>query len=95
MPLFIATDSEYIQEGLLSHFIDARFLPKRFEQREQTGGYVQRTDKDAMLTFVKEVSCLCACKNIINYGGFLNETSVRHKFIREPYDGLMDAVRKP
>jgi hypothetical protein len=95
MPLFIATDSEYIQEGLLSHFIDARFLPKRFEQREQTGRYVQRTDKDAMLTFVKEVSCLCACKNIINYGGFLNETSVRHKFIREPYDGLMDAVRKP
>jgi hypothetical protein len=25
----------------------------------------------------------------------LNETSVRYKFIREPYDGLMDAVRKP
>jgi len=79
--VFIATDSDYIQQRLLSHFIDSRFLSKRFELREQTGGYVHRTDKDAMLTFLKEVSCLCACRHIINYGGFLNENSVRYKFI--------------
>jgi len=81
VPVFIATDSDYIQQRLLSHFIDSRFLSKRFELREQTGGYVHRTDKDAMLTFLKEVSCLCACRHIINYGGFLNENSVRYKFI--------------
>jgi hypothetical protein len=85
-PVFIATDSEYIQEGLLSHFIDTRFFPKRFEKSEQTGGYVLRTDKDAMLTFLKEVSCLCACRRIIDIGGFLNEASVRSKIIRAPYD---------
>lgn len=81
VPVFIATDSEYVQQGLLSHFIDSRFLPKKFDLREQTGGYIHRADKDAMLTFLKEVSCLCACRHIINYGGFLNENSVRYKFI--------------
>jgi hypothetical protein len=95
LPVFIATDSEYIQQGLLSHFVDSRFFFKSFEQQEPTGGYVHRTDKDAMLTFLKEIGCLCACRHIINFGGFLNESSVRHKLIREPYDRLMAAARKP
>jgi hypothetical protein len=86
VPVFIATDSEYIQQTLLAHFTDARFFPKQFNQVEPTGRYVHRDDKDAMKTFVKEVGCLCACQKIISYGGFLNDSSVQAKIIKEPYD---------
>ena len=85
-PVFIATDSEYIQSRLLSHFTDARFLPKRFEKKEETGGYVLRADKEAMFTFIKEVGCLCACRRIIDIGGFLNAESVWPKLARAPYE---------
>ena len=84
--VFIATDSDYIQQTLLSHFIDSRFLPKKFDQRESTGGYVHRTDKEAMFTFLKEVCCLCACRKVINIGGFLNDGTIRSKIIEAPYD---------
>jgi len=83
--VFVATDSEYIQQMLASHFHDARFLPKSFDLQEPTGRYVHRQDKHAMFTFLKEVDCLCRCKRIINIGGFLNDRSVGHKILREPY----------
>jgi len=82
---FIATDSEYIQLMLASHFPDTRYLPKRFDLQESTGRYVHRQDKEAMFTFLKEVYCLCLCREIINVGGFLNDNWVRHKIIHEPY----------
>lgn len=83
--VFIATDSEYVQQMLVSHFRDARFLPKQFASHEATGRYVHREDKQAMFTFLKEIDCLCRCRRIINIGGFLNDRSVEQKFIREPY----------
>ena len=52
---------------------------------EATGRYVHRDDQNAMKTFVKEVGCLCACKMIISFGGFLNDSSVQAKIIQEPY----------
>ncbi len=85
VPVFIATDSEYVQKTLVAHFADARFLPKEFTQVEETGGYVHRDDKHAMKTFVKEVGCLCACRMIISFGGFLNDSAVQSKIIKEPY----------
>jgi hypothetical protein len=38
-----------------------------------------------MKTFVKEIGVLCACNKIISYGGFLNDSSVAAKIIKEPY----------
>jgi hypothetical protein len=84
--VFLATDSEYIQQTLASHFIDSRFLPKRFDLRHVTGGYVHRQDREAMLTFLREVGCLCACKRVINIGGFLNDGSVRSRTMESPYE---------
>jgi hypothetical protein len=84
--VFIATDSEYVQKTLLAHFRDAKFLPKRFDLAEATGRYVHRADKTAMKTFLKEVGCLCACRKIINVGGFLNEGLVQSKLLKEPYE---------
>lgn len=83
--VFVATDSEYVQQLLASHFSDTRFLPKKFDLQESTGRYVHRQDKAAMFTFLKEVACLCRCKRIINIGGFLNDESVRQKWMLEPY----------
>jgi hypothetical protein len=83
--VFVATDSEYIQQMLASHFADCVFLPKRFDQCESTGRYVYRRDKAAMVTFLKEVECLCRCQRVINIGGFLNDGSIRQKLMREPY----------
>lgn len=83
--VFIATDSEYIQQMLASHFYDARFFLKRFDLEEATGRYVHRQDRHAMFTFLKEVYCLCACSKIINIGGFLNDNSVKARVIKEPY----------
>jgi hypothetical protein len=82
---FIATDAEYIQQTLASHFKDAKFLPKKFDLQEATGRYVHRQDKHAMFTFLQEVDCLCRCSRIINIGGFLNDRSVKGKIIHEPY----------
>jgi len=83
--VFVVTDSEYIQQSLASHFFDTVFLRKRFELEEATGRYVSRRDKPAMLAFLQEVECLCRCKQIVNIGGFLNDRSVKHKLIQEPY----------
>jgi hypothetical protein len=55
---------------------------------EPTGRYVDRQDKEAMFTFLKEVECLCQCRNIINSGGFHQDSSVRHKILEEPYTNL-------
>ena len=85
VPVFIVTDSEYIQQRLASHFADSVFIPKKFEDAEAGGRYVRRSDKDAMKTFIKEIGCLCACKKIISNGGFLNDASVEAKIIRAPY----------
>jgi hypothetical protein len=85
VPVFIVTDSEYVQQTLASHFADAKFFPKSFDEVESTGRYVHREDQDAMKTFVKEVGCLCACKKIISFGGFLNDSAVQSKIIKEPY----------
>lgn len=84
--VFIATDSEYVQKTLVAHFRDAKVLPKRFDQVEATGRYVHRADKTAMRTFLKEVGCLCACRKVINIGGFLNEGLVQSKLLKEPYE---------
>ena len=85
VPVFIVTDSEYIQHTLASHFVDSVFFPKNFDDVESSGRYVNRDDKDAMKTFVKEIGVLCACKKIISYGGFLNDCAVQSKILREPY----------
>ncbi len=84
-PVFVVTDSEYIQQTLASHFADCLFFPKTFDLEQSTGRYVHRQDKDAMVTFLKEVDCLCRCAKIINIGGFLNDNSVRPKWLNEPY----------
>jgi ribonuclease HI len=86
VPVFIVTDSEYVQQILASHFVDSAFLPKKFDEVESSGRYVDRDDKDAMKTFIKEIDVLCACKKIISYGGFLNDCSVDSKIIEEPYN---------
>jgi hypothetical protein len=84
--VFVVTDSEYIQQMVASHFADCVFLPKTFDLTQSTGRYVHRQDKAAMVTFLKEVDCLCRCQKIINIGGFLNDASVEHKMIEAPYD---------
>jgi len=83
---FVATDSEYMQQMLASHFPDTKYLAKRFDHQEATGRYVHRQDKEAMVTFLKEIFCLCLCRKIVSVGGFLNEDSVRHKIIQKPYE---------
>jgi hypothetical protein len=82
--VFIATDSEYVQQRLVSHFQDAKYLDKPFDLKEPTGRYIRRQDKAAISTFLEEVECLCRCKRIINVGGFLNDESVAEKFIPNP-----------
>ncbi len=83
--VFIATDSEYIQQALASHFIDHKFLPKNFDLEESTGRYIHRLDKHAMFTFMQEVECLRLCNQVINIGGFLNDHSVANKILPQPY----------
>ena len=91
--VFIATDSQYIQTMLASHFNDARYIAKQFDLRQKTGNYVHRQDKQAMFTFLEEVDCLCRCRKIINIGGFLNERSVQRKIISEPYTDAITWTR--
>jgi hypothetical protein len=94
--VFVATDSEYVQQMLASHFSDCVFLPKNFDVCEPTGRYVSRPDKAAMVTFLKEVECLCRCQRVINIGGFLNDGSIRQKLMREPYrDAALMHLRAP
>jgi hypothetical protein len=83
--VFVVTDSEYVQLMLLSHFCDARVLPKRFANRETGGGYVNRRDPAAMRGFVMEVACLAACRLIVNIGGFINEEFLGAKIIQPPW----------
>lgn len=83
-PVFIATDSEYLQDKLRSHFVNALVLPKSFEAIEASGRYVGRQDASAMKTYLLEVECLCACRGIFNIGGFHNENSFKHKFFPLP-----------
>jgi hypothetical protein len=89
VPVFVVTDSEYIQQMLASHFHDARFLPKNFNQKEVSGGYIDRDDRAAVKTFVTEVACLMACRKIVNIGGFINEESVWEKMVQPPYDAAV------
>lgn len=83
--VFVATDSQYVQQMLASHFADIRFFTKNFDRLEPTGRYVHRQDKNAMITFLKEVECLCSCERIINIGGFLNDHAFRPKTMHLPY----------
>jgi hypothetical protein len=77
LPVFIVTDSEYIQHALAAHFHDAVFLPKEFDLTENGSRYVHRSDKPAMFTFLEEAFCLCECRRVINIGGFLNDQAAR------------------
>jgi hypothetical protein len=90
--VFVATDSEYIQQMLASHFHYSSFFPKAFDLTEANSRYVHRQDKRAMVTFLKEVYCICACSRIINIGGFLNERFVRDKVIEVPFREAARAV---
>jgi hypothetical protein len=83
--VFVASDSEYMQQMIASHFPDTVYWPKEFDLQEKTGRYVHRQDKNAMRTFVREVECLCQCRMIINVAGFLNDHAVRDRTISEPY----------
>src|SRR5580658_3247578 len=87
--VFIATDSQYIQTMLGSHFNEAAFLPKNFDLKEATGAYIHRLDKKAMFTYMQELTCLCSCRKIINVGGFLNEHAVKDKILEAPYEGAI------
>ncbi len=93
VPVFVVTDSEYIQQMLASHFHDARFLPKRFASKEVGGGYIDRHGAAAMRTFLTELICLSACRKILNVGGFVNDESIWEKMIWPPYDGAVVPVR--
>jgi hypothetical protein len=94
--VFVATDSEYVQQMLASHFHDARFWPKRFQEKAEGGRYVHRKDSADMRAFVAEVRCLTACGKIINVGGFMNEESIYNKTIYPPYDAaVLQAPRGP
>ena len=73
LPVFIVTDSEYIQQSLAAHFRSAVFLPKEFDLTENGSRYVHRSDKTAMITFLREAFCLGQCRSVINIGGFLND----------------------
>ena len=77
LPVFIVTDSEYIQQSLAAHFRSAFLLQKEFDLTENGSRYVHRSDKPAMITFLKEAFCLCECRRVINIGGFLNDQSAR------------------
>ena len=77
LPVFIVTDSEYIQQALAAHFHDAVCLPKEFDLTENGSRYVHRSDKAAMRTFVEEAFCLGECRRVINIGGFLNDQATR------------------
>lgn len=81
IPVFIVTDSEYVQQMLSSHFHDSRYFPKTFSEIEKGNSYVNRKDSSAMRTYMMEIACLTSCRNILNYGGFINEEFVSEKII--------------
>ena len=82
VPIFIVTDSDYVERMLASHFADAQALPKRFPSIEHSGRFIDRRDPSAMRTYVTEIACLTACRHIINFGGFINQESVADKMIQ-------------
>ena len=84
--IFVATDSEYVQQMLASHFPDARFIPKAFSDSTGTGRYVHRHNSHDMRAFMSEVACLSACAKVINIGGFVNDEFVTDRLIYEPFD---------
>jgi len=90
IPVFIVTDSEYVQQMLSSHFPDSKYFHKPFSEIEKGHTYVNRKDSSAMRTYMMEIVCLTSCRNILNYGGFINEESVSDKII-EPtcHPGLL------
>jgi hypothetical protein len=94
IPVFLVTDSEYVQQMLASHFHDNRFLPKKFT--EKCGGYryVSRHDREGMRTFMTEVMCLTACRKIVNIGGFLNQDLVADKIVGPPWESKLLSYRR-
>lgn len=78
-PVFVATDSEYVQQVLACHFASICWLPKCFRETTRTGNYVSRTDADAMKTFMMEVHCLQQVRQVVNVNGFLNDHLVRER----------------
>ncbi len=93
--VFLATDSEYVQQMLASHFPDARFWPKKFQDTSAGGRYVHRRDPEDMRTFMTEIQCLASCGKIVNVGGFMNEESLYLKVIEPPYDRARFCGRRP
>jgi hypothetical protein len=89
VPVFVVTDSEYVQQMLASHFHDTKFLPKRFTEKDSGGRYVDRHDRESMLTFLAEVMCLTSCRKIVNVGGCLNQESFQAKIVDPPYDNVV------
>ncbi|WP_426608808.1 hypothetical protein [Bradyrhizobium sp. McL0616] len=81
VPVFVVTDSEFVQQMMASHFANARSIFKAFETNAEGGRFVKRMDRSAMMTFVKEVDCLCHCGLIASIGGFLNQNHVKHKIL--------------
>jgi hypothetical protein len=81
IPVFIVTDSEYVQQMLSSHFPDSKYFPKTFADIEKGSSYVNRKDSSAMRTYMMEIACLTSCRNILNYGGFINDELVSGKII--------------
>jgi hypothetical protein len=81
VPVFIVTDSDYVQQMLSCHFHDAKYFPKEFADIEKGTTYVNRKDSSAMRTYMMEIACVISCRNILNYGGFINEESVADKII--------------
>jgi hypothetical protein len=81
VPVFIVTDSEYVQQMLSSHFTDSKYFLKNFADTEKGTTYVNRKDSSAMRTYMMEIACLMSCRKIVNYGGFINEESVAEKII--------------
>jgi hypothetical protein len=81
IPVFIVTDAEYVQQMLSSHFPDSKYFPKTFSDIEKGNTYVNRKDSSAMRTYILEIACLTSCRNILNYGGLINEESVSNKII--------------
>jgi hypothetical protein len=91
--VFVVTDSEYMQQMLASHFRDVRYLPKRFSERGEGGGYVDRNDQADMQTYMMEVECLMSCWRIVNVGGFINQDLMWSKILKPPYDRALHGTR--
>ncbi|RYU59706.1 hypothetical protein EWI61_08765 [Methylolobus aquaticus] len=90
IPVFLVTDSEYIQDALKSHFKSLVYQAKSFDEFENGSRYVNRSDTGAMLTFLRESFCLGKCRRVIRIGGFLNDHVA--KLWSPPYIGEFGAM---